>query len=96
MSSHSPWSKTKIVNSQYLDILKIRPVPAGLNDKKYKIQHQYEQRPDLLAYDLYKDHRLWWIFAQRNMDIIQDPIYDFKEGVEIYLPDAVNVKKILG
>ena len=53
-------------------------------------------RPDLLAYDLYGSIKLWWIFSQRNMDIIKDPIYDMVPGVKIFLPKSSNLTKTLG
>jgi hypothetical protein len=36
------------------------------------------------------------VFAQRNYDQIEDPIYDFKPGVTIKLPKKDNVLKDLG
>jgi len=50
----------------------------------------------LLAFDLYGTPRLWWVFAQRNPDQIEDPIYDFKPGVTIQLPKPGNISKDLG
>lgn len=94
--SNTPWKNTKIINLQYLDILNIRPVPSSENDKLYEIEQQYTYRPDLLAHDLYNDRDLWWIFAQRNMDVIKDPVYDFVAGVKIYLPTTSLVRTLLG
>jgi|TARA_R110000803_G_scaffold137916_4_gene204820 hypothetical protein len=94
--SSSPYSKTKMTNSGTLDILTIRPVPAYADDPIYTIEPQYNHRPDLLAFDLYGDHKLWWIFAQRNLDAIEDPIYDIVAGTKIYLPAAERVKQVLG
>lgn len=91
-NSNSPWSKTKIRGNEYLDILKIRPVPAEEDDIQYEIQPQYTYRPDLLAYDLYGNHKLWWVFSQRNMNVLKDPIYDFEAGVVIYLPKGSALK----
>jgi hypothetical protein len=93
--SNSPWSKTKI-EAEYLDILRIRPVPAESDDVLYEIEPQYTFRPDLLAHDLYGNHRLWWVFAQRNINVIKDPVYDFQAGVEIYLPKESKLQDILG
>ena len=45
---------------------------------------------------MYGDHRLWWIFAQRNLDAIEDPIYDIVAGTQIYLPDKERVLRALG
>lgn len=94
--SDSPWFRTKIQNNQYLGVLRIRPVPAEADDIVYEIEPQYTYRPDLLAYDLYGNHKLWWVFAQRNMDVIKDPVFDFKPGVEIYLPQKSRLSDILG
>lgn len=91
-----PYAKTNITNSGYLDILKIIPVPAEDNDVDYEITTAYHHRPDLLAYDLYGKKDLWWIFAQRNMDIIKDPIYDFTAGTVIKLPKQSNLTKTIG
>ena len=66
------------------------------DDLTYTIERTYAYRPDLLAYDLYGSPRLWWVFAQRNPDQIEDPIYDFKPGVTIQLPKASNVNSDLG
>lgn len=83
-------------NNLYLELLKIRPVPAESDDFKYTIENQYRHRPDLLAYDLYGNPKLWWVFVQRNMSVIKDPIYDFEPGVVIYLPKKTNLEKYLG
>ena len=66
------------------------------DDQSYTIERTYAYRPDLLAFDLYGTPRLWWVFAQRNPDEIEDPIYDFKPGVTIQLPKAANVSSDLG
>ena len=95
-TSTSPWYKTKTVNGQYLDVLTIRPVPAESDDVLYTIEVQYTHRPDLLAYDMYGDKNLWWVFAQRNMNIIKDPIYDIEAGVEIYVPKGEKLQRVLG
>jgi len=92
----SPYYRTKVENGQYLGQLKIRPIPAENDDVVYTIEPQYTYRPDLLAYDLYGTHKLWWVFAQRNMNVIKDPIYDFVAGTEIYLPKQSKLKDKLG
>ena len=94
-SKNSPWSKTE-ENSLYLENLSIRPVPSEADDVIYTIEDQYHNRPDLLAYDLYGTPKLWWVFVQRNMSIIKDPIYDFSAGTQIYLPKQSNLQKYLG
>jgi hypothetical protein len=94
-SNTSPWAATKITNN-YLNILKIRPVSAEADDPIYTIEPQYSHRPDLLAHDLYGTNKLWWVFIQRNLDILHDPIYDFVPGTQIYLPKKSSLMTILG
>lgn len=94
-TSSSPYFNT-YVNSLYLELLTIRPVPAESSDYLYSLESQYQFRPDLLAYDLYSDPKLWWVFVQRNMSVIKDPIYDFVTGVQIYLPKKSNIIQYLG
>jgi len=91
----SPWVTTQ-QNSLYLELLEIRPVPAESDDFRYIIENQYKHRPDLLAYDLYGNPKLWWVFVQRNMSVLKDPIYDFEPGTSIYLPKRSNLEKFLG
>lgn len=94
-SKASPWANTQ-QNSLYLELLDIRPVPSEADDVRYVIENQYRHRPDLLAYDLYGNAKLWWVFVQRNMSVLKDPIYDFMPGTAIYLPKQRNLSKFLG
>jgi hypothetical protein len=98
MAKYSPTSPyfATTENSEYLDILTPRSITAEGDDQLYTIERTYAYRPDLLAYDLYGTPRLWWVFAQRNPDEIEDPIYDFKPGVTIQLPKPANISKDLG
>lgn len=94
-SPTSPYFKTSEVGN-YLDVLNPRTITAEGDDQIYTIERTYAYRPDLLAFDLYGTPRLWWVFAQRNPDQIEDPIYDFKPGVTIQLPKPSNVSRDLG
>lgn len=94
-TNSSPWLQTP-QNSLYLELLNIRPVPAEADDYRYVIENQYRHRPDLLSYDLYGDAKLWWVFVQRNMSVLRDPIYDFVPGAIIFLPKKSNLEKFLG
>lgn len=91
----SPWYRTAI-NQNTLDILAIRPVSAEPDDFLYTIESQYMYRPDLLAFDLYGDAGLWWVFIQRNMDVLEDPVFDFVPGKKIYIPKASGLRTVLG
>jgi len=94
-SQTSPYLNTP-QNSVNLGFFQPRPITAEADDQTYTIERTYAYRPDLLAYDLYGSPRLWWVFAQRNPNEIEDPIYDFKPGVTIKLPKAANVTRDLG
>lgn len=95
-SETSPWKDTRYNKIGALDLLRIRPIPSSSDDLLYTIETQYTYRPDLLAYDYYKNPKLWWVFAQRNMDIIKDPVFDFVAGTSIYLPRPENIKRVIG
>lgn len=94
-SNKSPWFLTSITNG-YLDVLRIRAVSSEVSDYLYTIESQYTHRPDLLAFDLYNDASLWWVFTQRNLNVIQDPIFDFEPGIQIYIPQLSKLRSSLG
>lgn len=94
--SPSPYNSTGVVNGKFLDVMINRPIPMLGSDLYWEITTVYENRPDLLAYDLYGDSRLWWVFAQRNPNRLKDPLFDFVTGLGIYLPKAANLTQWLG
>lgn len=92
----SPYNQTGIVNGKFLDFMVNRPIPLDPSDIYYIIPSSYEYRPDMLAYDLYGDAKLWWVFAQRNPNRLADPYFDFKTGLGIYVPKLDTLKAVLG
>jgi len=92
--TYSPYYTTQVVND-YLDLLDFRDLPDLPDDILFEVTSTYQYRPDLLAYDLYKEQRLWWVFAVRNKDKIKDPIFDMVAGVKIYLPRISVIKQSL-
>jgi hypothetical protein len=85
-SNTTPYYLTE-VNDYYLDILNLPELEKSPDDKYYTIESKYEFRPDLLAHELYGDSGYWYVFILRNMDKLEDPIYDFTTGKEIRLPN---------
>jgi hypothetical protein len=73
-----------------------RPISKRPDDKVFEITSTYHLRPDLLAYDLYNDSNLWWVFAKRNPNTLKDPLFDFKLGTRIALPTLDTIKQDLG
>lgn len=92
----SPYYVTPIYNNQFLDLMSNRPISINTLDTYWEITQTYHLRPDLLAYDLYSDSRLWWVFAQRNPNTLPDPLFDFVVGTSIYLPEFSTLKTTLG
>jgi hypothetical protein len=92
----SPYYSTTIFNSKFLDVMVNRPIPMDPSDVYYTLLPVYEFRPDLFAYDMYNDSRLWWVFAQRNPNRLKDPIFDFTTGTSIYVPKLATLKAVLG
>lgn len=91
----SPYYTTDVSNG-YLDIINFRDIPSQTDDILFEVTKTYEYRPDLLAYDLYSDVNLWWVFAVRNKSIFKDPVFDLTAGTKIYLPKITTIKTALG
>ena len=94
-TSRSPYFNTAKVDG-YLEVMTDRAIPKYRSDRRFRITAKYQNRPDMLAHDLYDDAQLWWVFAQRNPNTIEDPIYDFTVGKVIYIPTLDTLKKALG
>jgi len=80
----------------FLDVMVNRPIPKEPDDISFTINSTYQYRPDLLAYDLYDNSTLWWVFYQRNPNTLQAPPLDFKVGTTIFLPKIATLKSALG
>lgn len=91
----SPYYNTNYVQF-YLDVMVDRPIPKEADDRIMVINQTYQYRPDLLAFDLYDNSSLWWVFYQRNPNTLQAPPLDFKVGTRIYLPKISTLRAALG
>jgi len=93
----SPYNQTGVFNEKFLDFMFNRPIPSQPSDVLIQLSSAYQYRPDLLASHLYNDSRLWWVFAARNPNRLgPDPYFDFKTGVEFYVPKLDTLKQVLG
>lgn len=93
----SPYKDTEVYNNKFLDFMVYRTIPSQPSDVLYTLPEVYQYRPDSLASDLYSDGRLWWVFAARNPNRLgPDPYFDFKTGVEFYIPKLDTLKQALG
>jgi hypothetical protein len=74
----------------------LRPIPRESDDVYFPINTTYQYRPDLLAFDLYQQPGLWWVFYQRNPNTLTAPPWDFETGKSIYLPKITTLRSALG
>ena len=94
-STTSPYAETSTFGN-YLDVMTNRPIAKRIDDVLYEIDSVYNLRPDMLAHDLYGDSRLWWVFAQRNPNVLKNPLFDFRAGARIYIPKKATLQSDLG
>lgn len=94
-SATSPYYST-LYSQFYLDTMNNRPIPRDPDDQLFRINQTYQFRPDLLAYDLYEQSGLWWVFYQRNPNTLIAPPWDFAAGVDIYVPQITTLRNVLG
>jgi len=80
----------------FLDAMVNRPIPKQTDDQLFTINQTYQYRPDMLAFDLYDNANLWWVFYQRNPNTLQKPPLDFKTDTLIYLPKITTLRNVLG
>jgi len=94
-TSTSPYFLTPYTTF-YLDSMVNRPIPRENDDIYFRINQTYQYRPDLLAFDLYQQSELWWVFYQRNPNTLVAPPWDFEAGKSIYLPKITTLRSTLG
>jgi hypothetical protein len=80
----------------FLDVMVDRPIPRLADDLSFVINQTYQYRPDLLAFDLYQNANLWWVFYQRNPNSLTAPPLDFVAGKKIFLPKLSTLQEALG
>ena len=91
----SPYYST-LYSEYFLDVMSNRAIPKMTDDQFFTINLTYQYRPDLLANDVYGNAGLWWVFYQRNPNIISKPPVDFTVGTQIYLPKITTLQSVLG
>jgi hypothetical protein len=91
----SPYYATQY-SQFFLDTMVNRAIPAQSDDLPFNINQTYQYRPDLLAFDLYDNAGLWWVFYQRNPNTLTKPPLDFKMNTVIYVPKISTLRSVLG
>ena len=87
---------TTLYSQFFLETMTNRPIPKQPDDQYWTITLTYQYRPDLLAFDLYGNPTLWWVFYQRNPNTLAAPPLDFKSGTKIYVPKITTLQSALG
>ena len=93
--SDSPYANTQTY-SYYLDVLTPRTIIPFKDDVLHTLTQVHEYRRDLLAFDLYGNSNLWWVFQARNPNTFEDAIWDFRVGTKFYIPKKGNIDTTLG
>ena len=86
MDKSSLYASTKSRNGF---LLFYNPVDIPIEDDTnmyITVTSEYAFRPGKLAYDLYGDEKLLWVFRYFNNDKIEDMIFDMKAGMTILVP----------
>lgn len=86
------YSKTPITG-RFLDFLVYTPIPADSTDNLIVIRrHDWVHRPDNMAYDLYSNELLFWIFGVRNG--LKDLVFDIEFGTPLYIPTSTRLTSL--
>jgi hypothetical protein len=94
-TSTSPYFTTPYTQF-FLDVMVNRAIPREADDNLFTINQTYQYRPDMLAFDLYEQPSLWWVFYQRNPNTLTAPPWDFSAGTQIYVPKITTLRSALG
>ena len=88
----SALTKRSLNLKRYYKPLKYPTIP--LNSDDLYITTTIGDRLDLLAYQFYKDTRLWWIIMNANVGIIRRDSFSLKPNLQIRIPKDID--KIVG
>lgn len=93
MSEYSIYKNTK--NENYIKGY-YEPIDIELDDTTdyyITVEQKYNQKPGLLALDLYGTERLEWIFYYFNKEKMDDIIFSLKAGMTIRVPTKTRLLK---
>lgn len=82
------------VSNNILQIANLPELPTSSDDEFWTIEGKYHQRPDKLAHEKYGSEKYYYVFLLANMDLMEDPVFDFEEGLTIRVPSKNNVRRI--
>lgn len=85
-SLYATTTQSSAYGINYLDFWTPPSLIVNPNDTLITLAAKYDKRPDLLSFDYYQTAEYWWVFMMRNPNVISDPIWDFRTGIEIFVP----------
>lgn len=77
-----------------LDIANIPNIEPSADDEEYVVPTKYHHRPDKMSNDIYGSPKYWFVFLCRNMDIMEDPIFDLEAGMTIMVPHPNKIQRL--
>jgi len=77
-----------------LSIANMHTIEPSPDDEEYTVSTTYHQRPDKLANKIYGSPKYFFIFALRNMNIMEDPVFDLREGMKIMVPHPKVIQRL--
>jgi hypothetical protein len=84
------------IKNFYLDVSNLPSINYTKGDYVI-VPPECEYRIDLFSYQQFGTSRLWWIIALANVDVIKDPIWDFKSGMQVFIPsDSALLENLAG
>ena len=84
------------IRNFYLDVSTL-PYVDDQKGNNVIVPPECENRIDLFSYQQFGTSRLWWVIALANADLIRDPIWDFKSGMSVFVPnDSSFIENLSG
>ena len=86
------------VTDFYLDIAKFPTAADLLKNKTPEIivvDPKFQNRPDLLSYELYGNSSYWWVIALINRNQLRDPIRDLKTGMVLRVLNKADIAGVV-
>lgn len=89
---HSPYAETP-QSTMFIGRYVHREIARDEKDIAVTLTAKHHLRPDILSNEQYGTPVYWWVFMQRNLNVIRDPIWDFTVGKTIMVPSRESLSR---
>lgn len=79
----------------FMEYYEPKKMNFDITDYYMVIPTKFDLKPGGLAYELYGNAQLLWVFSVFNRDTIADPLFDFRAGKIIRVPTRERLRSIL-